>query len=338
MARSILVTGGAGYIGSVVVEQLLALGHSVVVLDDLSRGHRAAVDPRAEFVRGGIADRRVLDELLARRACDALVHLAAYALVAESVAHPEMYFSNNVTGGRVLLDAVVAAGVRRVIFSSSCAVYGHPPVVPIPEDAPRAPVNPYGETKLAFERLLADYATRHGVGSISLRYFNAAGATALYGEDHDPETHLIPNGLQVALGRRPAVEVDGTDYPTPHGTAVRDYVHIADIADAHVRALDADFVGAEAVNLGTGAGHSVLAVTEAAPRGTGRPIPTVPCPRPPGDPPPLVAAPGRAEQLLGGRPRRPRPGQNLARAWGWGPAHPARESELTLSPRSSGRG
>src|SRR2546427_7876883 len=197
MARSILVTGGAGYIGSVVVEQLLALGHSVVVLDDLSRGHRAAVDPRAEFVRGGIADRRVLDELLARRVCDALVHLAAYALVAESVAHPEMYFSNNVTGGRVLLDAVVAAGVRRVIFSSSCAVYGHPPVVPIPEDAPRAPVNPYGETKLAFERLLADYATRHGVGSISLRYFNAAGATALYGEDHDPETHLIPNVLQV---------------------------------------------------------------------------------------------------------------------------------------------
>src|SRR5207253_2513040 len=198
MARSILVTGGAGYIGSVVAEQLLALGHSVVVLDDLSRGHRAAVDPRAEFVRGGIADRRVLDELLARRACDALVHLAAYALVAESVAHPEMYFSNNVTGGRVLLDAVVAAGVRRVIFSSSCAVYGHPPVVPIPEDAPRAPVNPYGETKLAFERLLADYATRHGVGSISLRYFNAAAATALYGEDHDPGPRRAAAGVAPA--------------------------------------------------------------------------------------------------------------------------------------------
>jgi len=315
MARSILVTGGAGYIGSVVVEQLLALGHSVVVLDDLSRGHRAAVDPRAEFVRGGIADRRVLDELLARRACDALVHLAAYALVAESVAHPEMYFSNNVTGGRVLLDAVVAAGVRRVIFSSSCAVYGHPPVVPIPEDAPRAPVNPYGETKLAFERLLADYATRHGVGSISLRYFNAAGATALYGEDHDPETHLIPNVLQVALGRRPAVEVYGTDYPTPDG--------IADIADAHVRALDADFVGAEAVNLGTGAGHSVLAVTEAARRVTGRPNPTVPCPRRPGDPPTLVAAPGRAEQLLGWRPRRSRLDEILASAWEWHRTHPS---------------
>src|SRR5256885_5524575 len=207
MTRSILVTGGAGYIGRVVVEQLLGLGHSVVVLDDLSRGHRAAVDPRAEFLQGGFADRHVLDELLARRPCDALVHLAAYALVAESVAHPEMYFTNNVTGGRVLLDAVVAAGVRRVIFSSSCAVYGHPPVIPIAEDAPRAPVNPYGETKLAFERLPADYSTRHRLGSISLRYFNAAGATALYGEGHDPETPLIPHTLSVAPGPRPAAGV-----------------------------------------------------------------------------------------------------------------------------------
>jgi UDP-glucose 4-epimerase len=251
------------------------------------------------------------------------VHLAAYALVAESVARPHLYFTNNVAGGRVLLDAVVAAGVRRVIFSSSCAVYGHPPVIPIPEDAPRAPVNPYGETKLAFERLLADYATRHGVVSISLRYFNAAGATARHGEDHDPETHLVPNVLQVALGRRPAVEVYGTDYPTPDGTAVRDYVHIADIADAHVRALEADFASAVAVNLGTGAGHSVLAVTEAARRITGRPIPTVPCPRRPGDPSTLVAAPGRAEQLLGWRPRRSRLDEILASAWEWHRTHPS---------------
>src|SRR5213082_4145277 len=304
MARSILVTGGAGYIGSVVVEQLLALGHSVVVLDDLSRGHRAAVDSRAEFLQGGIADRRVLDELLARRPCDALVHLAAYALVAESVAHPDMYFTNNVTGGQVLLDAAVGAGVRRVIFSSSCAVYGHPPVIPIAEDAPRAPVNPYGETKLAFEQLLADYAARHGVGSISLRYFNAAGATARYGEDHDPETHLIPNVLQAALGRRPAVEVYGTDYPTRDGTAVRDYVHVADIADAHVRALEVDVTGAETLNLGTGAGYSVLDVVEAARRVTGRAIPTMACPRRPGDPPELVAAVGRAGRLLGWQPQR----------------------------------
>jgi UDP-glucose 4-epimerase len=323
MARSILVTGGAGYIGSVVVEQLLALGHTVVVLDDLSRGHRAALDAGAEFVEGGIADRRLLDDLLARRPCDALVHLAAYALVAESVARPQLYFTNNVAGGRVLLDAVVAAGVRRVIFSSSCAVYGHPPVIPIPEDAPRAPVNPYGETKLAFERLLADYATRHGVVSISLRYFNAAGATARHGEDHDPETHLVPNVLQVALGRRPAVEVYGTDYPTPDGTAVRDYVHIADIADAHVRALEADFASAVAVNLGTGAGHSVLSVTKAARRITGRSIPTVPCPRRPGDPPTLVAAPGRAERLLGWRPRRSQLDEILASAWEWHRTHPS---------------
>src|SRR5213080_3663436 len=274
MARKVLVTGGAGYIGSVVVEQLLAQGHAVVALDDLSRGHRAALDPGAQFVQGEIGDRRILD-----------------ALVAESVAHPEMYFANNVAAGRVLLDAVVAAGVRRVIFSSSCAVYGHPPLIPIPEDAPRVPVNPYGQTKLEFEHLLADCAQRHRVASISLRYFNAAGATARYGEDHDPETHLLPNVLQVALGRRPAVEVYGTDYPTPDGTAVRDYVHIADIADAHVRALDADLTGAQAVNLGTGAGHSVLAVAEAARRITGRSIPTVACPRRPGDPPTLVAAP-----------------------------------------------
>src|SRR5437764_5625481 len=188
MARKVLVTGGAGYIGSVVVEQLLAQGHAVVALDDLSRGHRAALDPGAQFVQGEIGDRRILDELLARHSFDALVHLAAYALVAESVAHPEMYFANNVAAGRVLLDAAVAAGVRRVIFSSSCAVYGHPPVIPIAEDAPRAPVNPYGEPQLAFERLLADYATRHGVDSISLRKFNPAGATARNGDAHEPVT------------------------------------------------------------------------------------------------------------------------------------------------------
>jgi UDP-glucose 4-epimerase len=321
MARSILVTGGAGYIGSVVVEQLLALGRSVVVLDDLSRGHRAALDPAAEFVEGGIADRRLLDDLLARRPCDALVHLAAYALVAESVAHPQMYFTNNVAGGRVLLDAVLAAGVRRVIFSSSCAVYGHPPVIPIPEDAPRAPVNPYGETKLAFEHLLGDYATRHGVASISLRYFNAAGATARHGEDHDPETHLIPNVLQAALGRRPAVEVYGTDYPTPDGTAVRDYVHIADIADAHVRALQAEVVGAEAVNLGTGAGHSVLSVTKAArrPAHAGR-----------------RSGPRRAAARVAPAPLTARrdPRQRL----GVAPDAPVRVSELTCLPASLGEG
>jgi UDP-glucose 4-epimerase len=323
MARSVLVTGGAGYIGSVVVEQLLDQGRAVVVLDDLSRGHHAAVDPRAEFVRGGIGDQRVLDELFGRHSFDALVHLAAYALVAESVAQPELYVANNVTAGRVLLEASVRAGVRRVIFSSSCAVYGHPPVTPIPEDAPRAPVNPYGQTKLEFEGLLEGYAASHGVASVSLRYFNAAGATERCGEDHDPETHLIPNALQVALGRRPAVEVYGTDYPTPDGTAVRDYVHIVDIADAHVRALAAEGTGARAVNLGTGAGHSVLAVTAVARRITGRPIPSVARPRRPGDPAALVAAPGRAAEVLGWRPRHSELDEIIASAWHWHQAHPS---------------
>jgi len=240
MKDSVLVTGGAGYIGSVVVAQLLARGYPVVVLDDLSRGHRAAVAPEATFVQGGVGDRAALDALLRSHRCHALVHLAAYALVGESVAEPEMYRANNVTAGRVLLERAAAAGVRRVVFSSSCAVYGHPSVTPIPEDAPLAPVNPYGETKRDFERVLADYARADGASVVNLRYFNAAGATAHQGEDHVPETHLIPNVLRVASGRQLALDIQGTDYPTPDGTAVRDYVHVLDIADAHVRALEAD--------------------------------------------------------------------------------------------------
>ena len=328
MKGSVLVTGGAGYIGSVVVGQLLARGHTVVVLDDLSRGHRKAVAPDATFVQGGIGDRGVLDALLRRHPCDALVHLAAYALVGESVAEPEKYRANNVSAGRVLLEGVAAAGVRRVVFSSSCAVYGHPRATPIPEDAPLAPVNPYGETKREFERLLADYASEDGVTIFSLRYFNAAGATAQHGEDHLPETHLIPNVLRVASGRQPALEVQGTDYPTPDGTAVRDYVHVLDIADAHVRALEADPAEAgprgraTAVNLGTGVGYSVLAVVDAARRVTGGQIPAVARPRRPGDPPELVAAAGRAEAVLGWRPRHSGLEEILASAWAWHQAHP----------------
>ena len=328
MRGSVLVTGGAGYIGSVVAAQLLARGYAVVVLDDLSRGHRDAVAPDATFVQGGIGDRVVLDALLRRHRCQALVHLAAYALVGESVAEPAKYRANNVTAGRVLLEGVAAAGVRRVVFSSSCAVYGHPRATPIPEDAPLAPVNPYGETKREFERLLADYAARDGATVVSLRYFNAAGATEQHGEDHVPETHLIPNVLRVASGARPALDVQGTDYPTPDGTAVRDYVHVLDIADAHVRALEADFPEAgpqgraTAVNLGTGVGYSVLAVAEAARRVTGRAIPAVARPRRPGDPPELVAAAGRAETVLGWRPRHSTLEEILASAWAWHQAHP----------------
>jgi UDP-glucose 4-epimerase len=328
MASSILVAGGAGYIGSVVVEQLLARGYAVVVLDDLSRGHREAVAAGATFVQGGIGDRAVLDTVLRRHRCHALVHLAAYALVGESVAEPEMYRANNVTAGRVLLEGAAAAGVRRVVFSSSCAVYGHPPTTPIPEDAPLAPVNPYGETKRDFERLLAEYARQHDATVFSLRYFNAAGATAHHGEDHAPETHLIPNVLRVACGAQPALDVQGTDYATPDGTAVRDYVHVLDIAEAHVRALEAGpgeagpRGGATAVNLGTGVGYSVLAVAEAARRVTGRPIPAVPRPRRPGDPPELVAAAGRAEAVLGWRAQHSSLEKILASAWAWHQAHP----------------
>ncbi len=328
MAGSVLVTGGAGYIGSVVVAQLLGRGYEVVVLDDLSRGHRQAVAPEATFVRGGIGDRGVLDELLRRHRCEALVHLAAYALVGESVAKPEMYRANNVTAGRVLLEGVAAAGVRRVVFSSSCAVYGHPPATPISEQAPLMPVNPYGETKREFERLLTAFAAGDGATVFSLRYFNAAGATPHYGEDHAPETHLIPNVLRVASGALPALDVQGTDYPTPDGTAVRDYVHVLDIADAHVRALEADpaEAGAQgraiAVNLGTGVGYSVLAVAEAARRVTGRAIPAVARPRRPGDPPELVAAAGRAEAVLGWRPQHSSLDEILSSAWAWHLAHP----------------
>jgi len=322
MTRNVLVTGGAGYIGSVVVEQLLARGEVPIVLDDLSTGHRAAIAPGVEFIQGNVGDRRVLNALFAGHSIDALMHFAAFALVAESVADPAKYRANNVTAGRVLLETAVAAGVRHVIFSSSCTVYGARGAEPIAEDAPVAPLNPYGETKVEFEALLDRMGRTHGVASVSLRYFNAAGASARYGEDHEPETHLIPNVLRVAQGQAPALEVYGTDYPTSDGTAIRDYIHVLDLADAHIRALDTAPNGAVAVNLGTGAGHSVLAVVAAARDVTGHAIPTVLGPPRPGDPPSLVAARGRAERLLGWRPTHSSLEEILASAWDWHRAHP----------------
>ena len=320
----ILVTGGAGYIGSVVVDQLLERGFGVVVLDDLSTGHRQAVARGAGFVQGGIGNRELVDSLLQKERIEAIIHLAACALVAESVAQPRKYVANNVTAARVLLDAAARAKVRRFVFSSSCAVYGHPPKVPITEDTPQQPVNPYGETKRDYERLLAEVAPKHGMGVVSLRYFNAAGATEQRGEDHDPETHLIPNVFAAALGKREALDVYGTDYPTPDGTAIRDYVHVADIADAHLRALDVALDGgaAVAVNLGTGTGRSVREVVEAARRVTGRGVPTVERPRRPGDPPELVAAVGRAATLLGWRASHSSLEEILSSAWRWHQAHP----------------
>ena len=322
--RRILVTGGAGYIGSVVVDQLLERGFKVVVLDDLSAGHRRAVAREAGFIQGGVGDGELVESLLEREGIEAIIHLAAFALVPESVAQPQKYVTNNVTAARVLLEAAVRAKIRRFVFSSSCAVYGHPATTPIREDAPLAPVNPYGETKRDYERLLAEVGPKHGIGVVSLRYFNASGATEQRGEAHDPETHLIPNVFAAALGNRVALEVYGTDYPTADGTAIRDYVHVADIADAHLRALDVALDGgaAVAVNLGTGTGRSVREVVETARRVTGRAVPMVERPRRPGDPPELVAAVGRAATLLGWRPSHSSLEEILSSAWRWHQAHP----------------
>ncbi|HLZ45033.1 MAG TPA: UDP-glucose 4-epimerase GalE [Gemmatimonadales bacterium] len=319
----ILVTGGAGYIGSVVVDQLLQRGFHVVVLDDLSAGHRQAVAREAAFVQGNVGNRELVAALLERERIDAIIHLAAFALVAESVAQPQKYVTNNVTAARVLLETAIRAKVRRFVFSSSCAVYGHPAQVPITEDTPQAPVNPYGETKRDFERLLAESGPQSGMGVVSLRYFNASGATERLGEDHDPETHLIPNVLAAALGKRP-LEIYGTDYPTPDGTAVRDYVHVSDIADAHLRALDAKLDGGAplAVNLGTGTGRSVREVVAAARRVTARALATVERPRRPGDPPELVAAVQRARTVLGWRASHSSLEEILSSAWRWHQAHP----------------
>ena len=324
MTQRVLVTGGAGYIGSVVVDQLLDRGYKVVVLDDLTTGHRQAVARGAGFIQGGVGNRELIEALFEAERIESIIHMAAFALVPESVAQPQKYVTNNVTAARVLLEAAVRAKVRRFVFSSSCAVYGHPAKVPITEDSPQAPVNPYGETKRDFERLLADAGPRNGMGVVSLRYFNASGATTRLGEDHDPETHLIPNVLASALGKRAALEIYGTDYPTPDGTAVRDYVHVTDIADAHLRALDAKLDGgsAVAVNLGTGTGRSVRDVVEAARRVTGRDVPTVERPRRPGDPPELVAAVGRAATLLGWRASHSSLDEILSSAWEWHRTHP----------------
>ena len=324
MTGRVLVTGGAGYIGSILVDQLLERGFHVVVLDDLSTGHRQAVARGAGFVQGGVGNRELVEALLERERIEAIIHLAAFALVAESVGQPRKYVTNNVTAARVLLEAAGSAKIRRFVFSSSCAVYGHPATIPITEDTPQVPVNPYGETKRDFERLLAQFGPQHGLAVVSLRYFNAAGASEQRGEDHDPETHLIPNVLATALGQRAALEVYGTDYPTADGTAVRDYVHVTDIADAHLRALDVrlDDGSAVAVNLGTGEGRSVREGVEAAGRVTGRPVPTVERPRRPGDPPELVAAVGRAASVLGWRAAHSSLEEILGSAWRWHQAHP----------------
>ena len=304
-AQRVLVPGGAGYIGSHTCKALAGAGYVPVTLDNLVYGHRDAVR-WGPFVEADLADRALLERVLREHHISAVVHFAAYAYVGESMADPGRYFHNNVTCSLNLLDAMHATGVRRMVFSSTCATYGIPETTPITEDTPQRPVNPYGESKLMVERALHWHGVAHGLRSIALRYFNAAGADpeGELGERHDPETHLLPLAIDAALGLAPPLKVMGTDYDTPDGTALRDYIHVTDLADAHVRALAyLERGGASAaLNLGTGQGHSVRDVIAMVERVTGLKVPHTDAPRRAGDPPALVAAPGRAKALLGWEP------------------------------------
>ncbi len=317
----ILVTGGAGYIGSVIVSRLTARGHHVVVYDDLSRGHRAAVAGGVPLVDGGVRDADAVRDALLEGGCEAVVHMAALAEVAESVAEPARYRSVNVDGTAAVLAAARAADVDRLVFSSTAAVYGAPQRTPIDEDDALAPTNPYGETKLAAEELLWQARERDGLGATALRYFNACGADGACGEDHDPESHLVPLALRAARDGTP-IRVFGEDYPTPDGTCVRDYVHVADLADAHIAALEALPAVQGAFNLGTGSGDSVRAVLDAGEEVTGSTLRRESAPRRSGDPAVLVAGNRRAAERLGWRPRRSL-ADAVADAWEWMRAHPA---------------
>ena len=314
----VAVTGGAGYIGCVVAEALLADGYDVLVLDNLEKGHEVAIPKTSRFVRVDIRGREGTAAALRDFACDAVIHMAASSLVGESVSDPGQYFANNLIGGLTLLDAMRDAGVFRLVFSSTAAVYGEPAKQPIEEHDPTIPTNPYGESKLAFERALRWYAPAYGLSSVSLRYFNAAGATNERGEWHDPETHLIPIVLEAAAGQRSHVNVFGTDYATPDGTCIRDYVHVADLARAHVLALASMNRGGECrvYNLGCGGrGFSVREVIDAAARVTGRRIPVTVSPRRPGDPAVLIASSERIASELGWQPRHAELQDIIASAW-----------------------
>lgn len=316
----VLVTGGAGYIGSVTTELLLDSGHEAVVFDNLERGHREAVDSRARLIEGDLRNRDAILRAMADVKPDAVVHFAAYALVPESMKDPGMYYHNNVTGGVNLIEAMLRSNVGAIVFSSTCATYGQPATVPITEDLPQQPENPYGDSKLAFEKALRWYHELKGIKTVYLRYFNACGATEKFGEDHEPETHLIPLILQVPLGKRQNITIFGDDYPTPDGTCIRDYIHIVDLAQAHIQALIKPHSGA--FNLGTGNGFSVKEVVDAARAVTGHPIPAVVAPRRAGDPPRLVAAPDKARTLLEWKTRFNHVRDVIESAWAWHQRHP----------------
>ncbi len=316
----VLVTGGAGYIGSHTAKALAKAGHEPLVLDNLSAGHRWAVK-WGRLLEWDLADTEMLPQFLEKERVEAVLHFAASLLVGESVQEPRKYFWNNVVNTLRLLDAMLEAGVKRIVFSSSAAVYGNPVKVPIPEDHPKEPVNPYGETKLAMERALQWYGNAYGLKWVALRYFNAAGADAdgELGESHDPEAHLIPLAILAALGRRPHVEIYGTDYPTPDGTALRDYIHVTDLGDAHVRALEYLTGGGEsrALNLGTGQGYSVREVINAVGKISPRPVPFREGPRRAGDPPVLVADASHAGKVLGWKPQHSGLDTISQNAWNW---------------------
>ena len=321
---AVLVTGGAGYIGSVMVEQLAARGEQVVVLDDLSRGHRAAVLQGMPLYQGRTGDREMLRRIAKAHQIESCIHFAAFAYVGESVSDPSLYFENNVAQGIVLLDELIQAGTRRIVFSSTCSTYGEPVSVPIDEQHPQQPTNPYGWSKLMMEKILIAYDSSYGLKHVALRYFNAAGATAEHGENHDPETHLIPNVLSAAMGKLPFVQLFGDQYPTPDGTAIRDYIHISDLCSAHLLALDRLRHGgpSECINLGNGKGYSVMEVIETARRVTNRKIEIKIEPARAGDPSRLVANSVKAQKVLGWRPEFPDLESIIRSAWEWHQSHP----------------
>lgn len=320
---TILVTGGAGYIGSHAVLALKRAGYGVVVLDNLVYGHRDLVEKilQVELIVGDTNDRPLLDELFATHQIAAVMHFSAYAYVGESVTDPAKYYRNNVVGTLTLLEAMLAASVKQFVFSSTCATYGVPKGVPISEDHPQNPINPYGATKLMVERILSDFDVAYGLKSVYFRYFNAAGAdpTGLLGEDHNPETHLIPLVLMAALGKRESVSIFGTDYPTPDGTCIRDYIHVTDLADAHVLGLEYLLQGGDTdvFNLGNGNGFSVKEVIDTAVTVTGRDIKVVESDRRPGDPPSLVGSSDKARKILGWKPQYSALNEIITHAWQW---------------------